>query len=115
MKKKFSVVKDIYATRKIVKKWKWETFYDIKLGLFKKNTEKENEILPAVDFSSPGAVKENNIVWLKIVKWSLNETILEIYKDMKVVEESYEWTQISRDHFDEFPGKRKYYENRNAS
>ena len=32
------------------------------MGPFKRKPEEENDILPAVDFSSPGAVKENKII-----------------------------------------------------
>ena len=57
-----------YCTRKTVKNKNF-------IGPYKKKTKKENEILPAVDETSPGAKKTKRIVTI-----SLNETILNIWK-----------------------------------
>lgn len=57
----FPVVENSYGTRKTVRNKNGNlSDNNTKLGPIKKKTEKENEILPAVDDSSPGAEKQQN-------------------------------------------------------
>ena len=57
------MVEDSYGTRIIVRNGRGSlTDNNTKLGPIKKTTQNLSEIVPAVDDSSPGAVKENKLI-----------------------------------------------------